>query len=80
MVSKVKGRDKKNVAWIEDSAVLQQERKIMSEEKASGGMKRLVPPQSDDDSCKNKGLSTVKNRIVHVGTVARNFDSHTIEG
>ena len=51
MVLKAKGRDK-NAAWIEDTALLQQEKEIMGEEIASGGMKRLVPPQSDDDSHK----------------------------
>ena len=50
MVSKTKKREIKNVVWIEDTAVLQQEKEIMSEEKTSGGMERLVPPQSDDDS------------------------------
>ena len=57
--------------------MLQQERKIMSEEKASGGMKRLVPPQSDDDSCKNKGLSTVKKSDRPRWNGRENFDSHT---
>ena len=43
-------------------------------------IEREVPLQSDDDSRKNKGLSTVK--IIGSSTLerSRNFDSHTIEG